>query len=83
MLLHGCIASQVKGGATDAALLAEGRVEYMGQPIGLIVARAPRLAEEAAGRVAVRYGHPKVRRNRRYPVQDMASVRCSYPRRHP
>ena len=52
--------NKVKGGATDSALLAAERVEYMGQPIALLVATAPRLAEEAAQRVAVQYGHPKV-----------------------
>ena len=52
--------NKVKGGASDSALLASERVHYMGQPIALLVATAPRLAEEAAQRVAVVYSHPKV-----------------------
>jgi hypothetical protein len=53
--------NKVKGGASDSALLASERVEYVGQPLALLVATAPRLAEEAAARVAVEYGHPKAR----------------------
>ena len=52
--------NRVKGGATDGLLLAEGIVEYVGQPIALVVAATQRAAEDAARRVAVQYGHPKV-----------------------
>ena len=38
--------NRVKGGATDGLLLAEGKVEYVGQPIALIVATTQRTAED-------------------------------------
>ena len=52
--------NRVKGGPTDGLLLAEGKVEWVGQPIALVVAATQRGAEDAARRVAVQYGHPKV-----------------------
>ena len=52
--------NKVKGGPTDGLLLAEGIVEYVGQPIALVVATTQRGAEDAARRVAVVYGHSKV-----------------------
>ena len=52
--------NRVKGGASDAPLFAEDRVEYVGQHIGIIVAETPKQAQTAAALVSVRYGHPKV-----------------------
>lgn len=52
--------NRVKGGASDAPLFAEDRVEYVGQHIGIVVAETPQQAQNAAALVAVRYGHPKV-----------------------
>ncbi|EIE21740.1 molybdenum cofactor-binding domain-containing protein [Coccomyxa subellipsoidea C-169] len=51
--------NRVKGGASDAPLFAEDRVEYVGQHIGIIVAETPKQAQSAAALVSVRYGHPK------------------------
>jgi len=53
--------NKVKGGASDAPLFAEERVEFVGQHIGVVVAESPRQAQTAAALVSVRYGHPKVR----------------------
>ncbi|BDA47143.1 Xanthine dehydrogenase/oxidase [Coccomyxa sp. Obi] len=51
--------NKVKGGASDAPLFAEDKVEYVGQHIGIVVAETPKQAQAAAALVAVRYGHPK------------------------
>ena len=52
--------NKVKGGASDSPVFAEGKVEHVGQVIGLVIADSPRAAQEGAAKVAVRYGHPKV-----------------------
>jgi xanthine dehydrogenase molybdopterin-binding subunit B len=52
--------NKVKGGASDAPLFADEKVEYVGQHIGVVVAESPKQAQAAAALVAVRYGHPKV-----------------------
>ncbi len=53
--------NKVKGGASDSPVFAEGKVEHVGQVIGLVVAESPRAAQVGAAKVAIRYGHPKVR----------------------
>ena len=53
--------NKVKGGASDSPVFAEGKVEHVGQVIGLVVADSPRAAQEGAAKVVIRYGHPKVR----------------------
>ena len=55
--------NKVKGGASDSPVFAEGKVEHVGQVIGLVIADSPRAAQEGAAKVAIRYGHPKVRIN--------------------
>lgn len=52
--------NKVKGGASDAPLFADGKVEYVGEHIGILLAKSPRQAQKAAALVSVRYGHPKV-----------------------
>jgi hypothetical protein len=64
--------NRVKGGASDAPLFAEDRVEYVGQHIGIVVAETPQQAQKAAALVAVRYGHPKVPRLSISPCQILS-----------
>ena len=47
-------------GGKDAEIFASQKVEYMFQPLGLIIAATPQLAEKAAKAVKVTYSHPKV-----------------------
>lgn len=47
-------------GMTPAKIFAEGKVEYVAQPLGIIVATTPAAAAKACKLVAVQYGHPKV-----------------------
>ena len=51
--------NKVKGGASDSPVFAAGRVEHMGQVIGLVIADTPRHAQDAAAKVNIQYGHPK------------------------
>ena len=53
--------NKVKGGASDSPVFADGKVEHVGQVIGLILADTPRAAMDGASKVAIQYGHPKVR----------------------
>ena len=53
--------NKVKGGASDSPVFADGKVEHVGQVIGLILADTPRAAMEGASKIAIQYGHPKVR----------------------
>jgi len=53
--------NKVKGGASDSPVFADDKVEHVGQVIGLILADTPRAAMEGASKVAIQYGHPKVR----------------------
>ncbi len=53
--------NKVKGGASDSPVFADGKVEHVGQVIGLVIAHTPRAATEGAEKVAMHYGHPKVR----------------------
>ena len=46
----------------DAEIFASKKVEYVYQPLGIVVAETPQLAKKAAGLVKVEYSHPKVRR---------------------
>ena len=48
-------------GNAEAPIFAQGKVEYVAQPLGVIVATSPSAAAQAAKLVAVQYGHPKVR----------------------
>lgn len=52
--------NKVKVGASDAPLFADGKVEYVGQHLGIILARSPKQAQDAAALVEVTYSHPKV-----------------------
>ena len=54
--------NKVKGGASDSPVFADGKVEHMGQVIGLVIADTPRHAEDAAAKVSIQYGHPKASR---------------------
>lgn len=47
-------------GGADAEIFASQKVEYRFQPLGLIIAETPSLAERAAKLVHVEYSHPKV-----------------------
>ena len=47
-------------GGMDAEIFASKKAEYLFQPLGLIVAETPKLAEQAAKLVQVAYSHPKV-----------------------
>lgn len=47
-------------GSANAPIFAKDKVEYMSQPLGIIVATTPAVAAQAAPLVAVLYGHPKV-----------------------
>ena len=51
--------TKVKGGASDSPVFAEGKVEHVGQVIGLVIADSPRAAQEGAAKVAIRYGPPQ------------------------
>ncbi|KAK9795562.1 hypothetical protein WJX73_009750 [Symbiochloris irregularis] len=51
--------NMITTGTAQAPIFAEGHVEYVAQPLGIIVATSPSLAAKAAKLVAVRYGHPK------------------------
>ena len=53
--------NKVKGGASDSPVFADSKVEHVGQVIGLVIAHTPRAATEGAEKVAIHYGHPKVR----------------------
>lgn len=52
--------NRIRTGPQDAALFAPSKVEYVGQPIGIVVAESPGAARLASSRVAVTYSHPKV-----------------------
>lgn len=52
--------NMITAGTAQAPIFAQGHVEYVAQPLGLIVASSPSLAAKAAKLVAVRYGHAKV-----------------------
>lgn len=52
--------NKVKGGASDSPVFADGKVEHVGQVIGLVIADTPRCAQEGAAKVSIQYGHPKV-----------------------
>ena len=47
-------------GGMDAEIFASHKTVYLHQPLGLIVAETPSLAEKAAKLVDVNYSHPKV-----------------------
>ena len=51
--------NKVKGGASDSPVFADGKVEHVGQVIGLVIADTPRRAQDAAAKVSIQYGHPK------------------------
>jgi hypothetical protein len=53
--------NKVKGGASDSPVFADSKVEHVGQVIGLVIAHTPRAATQGAEKVAIHYGHPKVR----------------------
>lgn len=50
----------IQTGAAQAPIFAQGHVQYVAQPLGIIVATSPSLALKAAKLVAVQYRHPKV-----------------------
>ena len=50
----------VNCGMTDVLVFAKDRVDYVSQPLGVIVATSPSIAANAAKLVEVQYGHPKV-----------------------
>ena len=47
-------------GMAPALIFAEKQVDYVAQPLGIVVATSPAAAAKAAKLVAVQYGHPKV-----------------------
>ena len=62
--------NKVKGGASDSPVFADGKVEHMGQVIGLVIADTPRHAQDAAAKVSIQYGHPKAGNSLQQSVQD-------------
>ncbi len=50
----------IRTGPQEASLFAPSRVEFVVQPIGVVVAETLGAARLAASRVAVTYSHPKV-----------------------
>lgn len=47
-------------GGGDAEIFASERVDYVHQPLGLILADTPEVARKAVALVKVTYSHPKV-----------------------
>ena len=67
-----------KNEVCGAPLFADGTVEYVGQPLGIILANSPNLAEHAAALVTVKYGPPPDGKKPVITIQDAITAGSWY-----